>query len=109
MRLIDFLLAEGSLHNLYIPCFLINFMLKHKTKSTRGRISFSRYFQAFKQGDFVAVVRELSIPIGYSKRVQGRTGKVIEKRGNAYGVEINDLNKKKKYFIKPIHLKKIEA
>lgn len=67
-----------------------------------------KYFQKFKAGDSVAVVRELGVPFGYSKRVQGRTGKVIEKRGNAYHVVIKDLNKEKKYLIKPIHLKKIE-
>jgi len=83
-------------------------MLKRKRLRTRGKISFSRYFQVFKPGDSVAVVRELSIPIGYSKRLQGKVGKIISKQGEAYHVEINDLNKKKHYFIKPIHLKKIE-
>lgn len=107
--LTDSLLQKEKLHNLYIPSFLDISMLKRKTPRTKGKISFSRYFKKFKRGDFVAVVRELSIPLGYSKRVQGRTGKVIEKRGEAYNVEINELNKKKRYFIKPIHLKKIEA
>jgi len=66
-----------------------------------------RFFQKFQPGESVAVVRELSIPFPYSKRLQGRTGNVIEKRGSAYYVEIKDLNKKKKYLIKPIHLKRI--
>ncbi len=84
-------------------------MLKRKTLRTRGKISFSRYFQEFKEGDNVAVVRELSIPLGYSKRLQGRTGKIIRKQGSAYYIEIKDLDKPKRYFIKPIHLKRIEA
>ncbi len=84
-------------------------MLKRKTPRTKGKISFSRYFQKFKPGDSVAVVRELSLPLSYSKRIQGRTGKIVKKQGEAYHVEINDLNKKKDYFIRPIHLKKIEA
>ena len=83
-------------------------MLKHKSPRQKGKISLKRYFQVFKPGDSVAVVRELSIPIGYSKRIQGRTGKIIGKRGDAYAVELYDLNKKKSYFIKPIHLTKIE-
>ena len=83
-------------------------MLKHKSPRQKGKISLKRYFQVFKPGDSVAVVRELSMPIGYSKRIQGRTGKVIGKRGNAYSVELYDLKKKKNYFIKPIHLTKIE-
>ncbi|MBI2452182.1 50S ribosomal protein L21e [Candidatus Pacearchaeota archaeon] len=83
-------------------------MLKHKKPRTRGKFSFSRYFQKLQPGDSVAVARELSLKFGYSKRVQGRTGKVLEKRGAAYFVEINDLGKPKKYLIKPIHLVKIQ-
>jgi large subunit ribosomal protein L21e len=83
-------------------------MLKHKQIREKGKFSLSQFFQKFKAGDSVAVVRNLGFPLSYSKRVQGRTGKVIEKRGSAYYVEIKDLNKPKRYIIKPIHLKKIE-
>nr|AQS33351.1 hypothetical protein [uncultured archaeon]AQS34131.1 hypothetical protein [uncultured archaeon] len=83
-------------------------MLKRKKPRQKGKFSFTRFFQKFKEGDTVAVVRELSIPFYYSKRLQGRTGKVLEKRGSAYYVEIKDLNKPKRYLIKPIHLKRIE-
>lgn len=84
-------------------------MLKRKKPRTRGKISFSDYFQTFKSGDRVAVAREISVPFGYSKRVQGRTGSVIKKQGEAYYVEINDIKKKKYYFIKPIHLRMIKG
>lgn len=83
-------------------------MLKRKKPREKGKFSFTRYFQKFQPGDSVAVVRELSMPIGYEKRIQGRTGKVLEKRGAAYYVEIKELNKPKRYLIKPIHLKRIE-
>ncbi|MBU0906980.1 MAG: 50S ribosomal protein L21e [Nanoarchaeota archaeon] len=83
-------------------------MLKRKTPKQKGKFSFTRFFQKFQPGDSVAVVRELSIPLGYSKRIQGRTGKVLEKRGSAYYIEIKDLHKPKRYLIKPIHLKRIE-
>jgi large subunit ribosomal protein L21e len=84
-------------------------MLKRKSVKTKGKISFTRYFQEFKAGDSVAVVKEHSIPFGYSKRMQGRTGKVLGKQGGAYKVEVNDLNRPKVYYIKPIHLKRIAA
>ncbi len=84
-------------------------MLKRKRLREKGKISLSAYYQKFKAGDYIAVIRELSLPFGYSKRIQGRTGKIIGKRGNAYDVKINDLNKEKTYFIKPIHLKRIEV
>lgn len=83
-------------------------MLKHKKPRDKGKFSFTKYFQKFKEGDSVAVVRELAVPFGYSTRLQGRTGKIIEKRGSAYYVMIKDFNKEKKYLIKAVHLKKIQ-
>jgi len=84
-------------------------MLKHKRLRSKGKISFTRYFQIFKPGDAVAVIRELSIKFGYPKKLQGRTGKVIERRGAAYEVEIKDLNKPKRYLIRPVHLQRIQS
>ena len=84
-------------------------MLKHKIPREKGKFSFTRFFQKFQPGDSVAVVRELGLTFGYGKKLQGRTGKVIEKRGSAYYIEINDFNKKKRYLIRPVHLKKIEV
>lgn len=82
-------------------------MLSHKRPRDKGKISFTKYFQKFKPGESVAVIRELSVPFAYSNNLQGRTGKIIEQRGASYYVEIKDLNKPKRYLIKPIHLKKI--
>lgn len=84
-------------------------MLKCKNIHEKGKFSLARFFQKLKAGDSVAVARNLGFTFGYPKRLQGRTGKIIEKRGSAYYVEINDLNKPKRYSIRPIHLRKIEA
>lgn len=84
-------------------------MLKHKNPKARGKISLTKYFQQFKVGESVAVVKEHSVPFYYSFRLQGRTGKIIEKRGSAYYVEVKDLDKPKRYLIKPVHLKRIAA
>lgn len=84
-------------------------MATHKHPRKRGKISLRKYFQAFKEGEKVAVVTELSQPFGYSKRLQGRTGTIVEKRGDSYKIELSDLGKPKIYFIHPIHLKKIEV
>ena len=83
-------------------------MLKYKKPRQKGKFSFTRFFQKFKSGDSVAVKRELSQTFGYSKKLQGRTGKVLAKRGSAYEIEIKDLNKLKTYLIRPIHLIKIQ-
>ncbi len=83
-------------------------MVSHKHPRSRGKFSFSKYFQAFAPGDVVAVTRELAVSFPYSHRLQGRTGKVIEKRGSAYYVEVKDLNKPKRYLLHPIHLQRIK-
>ena len=82
-------------------------MLKHKNPRKSGKVSFSAYFKELKVGDTVAVVREHSLPFKYSTRMQGRTGKVIAKRGNAYEVEVKDLGRPKRYMIHPVHLHQV--
>lgn len=84
-------------------------MSRHKKMREKGKFSFTRFFQKFVPGDRVAVIRELSIPFGYPAKLQGRTGIIVEKRGAAYEIEIKDLNKPKRYLIRPVHLKKIEV
>ena len=81
--------------------------MKKKTERTRGKISFSRYFQGFKDGDKVSVVKELSVPSNLPDRYQGRTGVIDGKRGRSYIVLIKDNDKPKKFIIQPIHLRKI--
>lgn len=84
-------------------------MLKRKKIKTRGKVSFTRFFQSFKTGDSVALVQELSMKPQFPKRMQGRTGKIVQQRGRAYVVEVNDLNMAKRFCVSPIHLKKIEV
>ncbi|MBR9705853.1 50S ribosomal protein L21e [Candidatus Pacearchaeota archaeon] len=74
----------------------------------KGKIKFSRYFQDFKEGDRVAVIRELSVNPKFPKKLQGRSGVVKNKRGNSYMVDINDIKKKKTYVIHPVHLIKLK-
>lgn len=83
-------------------------MRSHKRMRDRGKFSFTSFFQKFESGDSVAIVRNLTFPFGYKKQIQGRTGKVIEKRGSCYYIEVKDLDKPKRYSVHPIHLKKIQ-
>lgn len=83
-------------------------MLKHKQIKTRGKLSLSTFFQTFKEGDSVALVRELSIKPNFPKRMQGKTGKVVRKQGQAYLVEVKDINMAKRFVVRPIHLKRIQ-
>lgn len=75
---------------------------------THGKISLSNYFQEFKEGERVAVIRELAVQPKFPRQLQGRSGVVSGKRGDSYIVKINDLNKEKTYIIHPVHLKKLK-
>ena len=83
-------------------------MIKRKSKREKGKIKLSSYFQEFKEGERVAVKRELSVQPKFPKQIQGRSGVVNGKRGNYYIVKISDLNKRKTYVIHPVHLKKLK-
>jgi large subunit ribosomal protein L21e len=83
-------------------------MTRRKNVRTRGKLSLSRFFQKFKEGDAVSVVFEESLQPRIPKSLNGRTGKVCSKKGRAYIVKIKDKNKEKEYCIMPIHLKKIK-
>jgi ribosomal protein L21E len=84
-------------------------MRSHKRIRTKGKFSLARYFQQYKPGESVAVVVDLTFPFFFKKTMQGRTGKVISRRGSSYEVEIKDMNKPKRYVLHPIHLRRIEA
>ena len=83
-------------------------MIKRKKQREHGKIKLSQYFQDFKQGDRVAVIRELAMNPKFPKQLQGRSGVIESKRGNSYIVKIKDLNKDKTYIIHPVHLKKLK-
>jgi ribosomal protein L21E len=83
-------------------------MIKRKQLRTRGKIRLSHYFQEFKIGDKVTVIRDLALRPKFPHQIQGRTGTVEGKRGRSYIVKINDLNKEKHYIIHPTHLRKLK-
>ena len=82
-------------------------MLKKKPIREKGKIRLSEYFKELKEGDKINIVREISLKAGFPKSIQGRTGYVTGKRGNAYIINVNDKKRTKQYIIKPIHLKRI--
>ncbi len=84
-------------------------MVNKKNTRTRGKLQLSRFFQKFRQGDSVAVVREKSLNFNFPERLQGRTGIIEGKLGRAYSVKIRDQKKEKTFLIEPIHLKKIKS
>ncbi len=82
-------------------------MAKGKNVRKKGKISLSGYFKKIGIGEDVAVVVEKSVRAAFPKRIQGKSGKIIGDRGRFKIVELNDGNKKKKFIIHPVHLKKL--
>ncbi|MFQ6087976.1 MAG: 50S ribosomal protein L21e [Candidatus Methanofastidiosia archaeon] len=79
--------------------------LRKRTRA-RGMISLSRILSDFKVGERVSIVIEPSIHKGMPHpKFHGLTGKVLERRGNSYLVEIRDGGKLKRVISRPEHLK----
>jgi len=79
-----------------------------KTMRKKGKISLSKYFQVFKEGQKVQLMAESAVHKGmYRPRFYGKTGTVKGKQGNCYQVSIKDKNKEKLLVVHPTHLKKI--
>ncbi len=87
----------------------MNNIMKNKNIRNRGKLSLSQYFKELKEGDIVAVKKELSVGSNFPKRLQGRSGVVEAKRGRAYVIKIKDIEKEKRFLIEPIHLKKLKT
>ncbi|MBU2638101.1 MAG: 50S ribosomal protein L21e [Nanoarchaeota archaeon] len=76
-----------------------------KNESQKGKISISRYFQSFKEGDAVILKPEPAVQNGMPfPRFHGKSGIIIGKQGNCYKVSIKDGNMKKMLLVHPIHL-----
>lgn len=84
-------------------------MLKHKRIRDKGRAKLGDYFKEIKQGEKVAIIRDLSKPANFARRIQGKTGTILGKRGNFFIVGILDGNKKKKLILESSHLKKLKT
>ncbi|MBS3137296.1 50S ribosomal protein L21e [Candidatus Woesearchaeota archaeon] len=80
-----------------------------KNVRQKGKISLTRFFQEFKEGDSVCFKLEPAIQKAmYHPRFHGKSGKVIGKRGNCYLIKINDFNKQKVLIVHPVHLQRMK-
>jgi large subunit ribosomal protein L21e len=76
-----------------------------KNPRDKGKISLTRYFQVYKEGEKVQLNLEPSVPKGkFCTRYNGKVGVVVGKEGECYNVKIKDIKKEKIILIHPIHL-----
>lgn len=83
------------------------YKLKRNYKE-KGKLSLSRYFQEFQQGDKVNLKTNPSVQKGqFHRRFYGLTGTVTgSRKGSCYEVLIKDGDKNKTVFVHPTHLSK---
>jgi len=71
-----------------------------------AKLTVNRALAMFDIGQHVAIKVSSNQQKGMPfRRFHGQTGRVIEKRGRAYVIEIYDINSKKKVIARPEHLK----
>lgn len=76
----------------------------------KGKMSLSKFFQKFDDGQRVALVMDPTYQKGaFHPRYYGRVATVIGKQGRSIVVEFKDGGKNKTLIVHPIHLRKIEV
>ncbi len=81
-----------------------------KTLRQKGKISLSKYFQEFNEGDMVCLHYEPAVQGGmYHPMFHGKMGMISGKRGSNYFVLIQDGDKMKKLIVHPVHLIKAKT
>lgn len=80
----------------------------HKAIRSKGKISITRYFQKFNDGDKVVLKAEPAVQKGMCHpRFHGKTGIVSGQTGACYHVDIKDGGKQKVMVVHPIHLMRV--
>lgn len=81
--------------------------LMQKHRRTKGKISISKYFRKFSEGDTVVLKIEPAVRKGvFHPRFQGKAGVVKNKKGACYEIGIKDKGKSKTIIVHPIHMEK---
>jgi large subunit ribosomal protein L21e len=84
-------------------------MIQHKRIREKGKLRLSKLFREFKEGDKISLIHIPGQNPDFPIRYQGRTGNIVEKRGNAYVINVKDGGQIKKFIVKRIHLKKLSS
>jgi len=76
-----------------------------KSQREKGKLSLTKFFQKFKEGDNVILKAEPAVQKGmYHPNYYGKRGVVKGKQGRCYEVAIKDRTKSKLLIVHPVHL-----
>jgi len=77
-----------------------------KNPRKKGLSPLGRYLQDFEVGDYVDIILDPSVHKALPhKRFQGKTGRIVSKRGRCYEVEIKQIHKMKRIFTSVAHMR----
>ncbi len=81
---------------------------RNKLKRDKKKQGITRYLKTFEVGDKAAIVLNSSSQNYPHPKFHGFIGKIKEKRGDSYILDIKTGNKKKDVIVTPEHLKKVK-
>lgn len=82
--------------------------IMRKNYRRKGKLSITRFFAEFDEGQKVQLLAESSYQKGmYFRRFHGKVGTIVGKKGRCYEIGIKDLNKQKTLIVHPVHLKEV--
>lgn len=74
----------------------------------KGKVSMTKYFQEFNEGDRVTLKAEPAVQKGmYCLRFHGKQGVIKKHIGRCYEVSIKDQCKEKTLIVHPVHLQRL--
>jgi large subunit ribosomal protein L21e len=79
-------------------------LARHHKPST---LSVATFIKKFKEGDHVAIVPKGNFRNIPHPRYRGKVGTVLEKRGDAYVVEVKIMSAYRKLTVPAVHLEKV--
>lgn len=80
-----------------------------KKKRDKGKVAIRKVVQEFKKGDSVIINPEPSVQKGMPhRRFFWKKGRVLDKQGKAYVIELKVNKNVKKVISSPVHLKSVK-
>lgn len=77
-----------------------------KNPRKKGLAPLGRYLSDFEVGDYVDIIIDPSVHKAMPhRRFQGKTGRIVAKRGRCYEVEVKQLHKMKTIFTSVAHMR----
>ncbi|MEM4366755.1 MAG: hypothetical protein QW035_01335 [Candidatus Anstonellales archaeon] len=74
----------------------------------KKKVTPAKVIKEFSVGDRVVVMLDPSSTSNPAPRYHGKAGRIVERRGEAYVVEVMDFSMPKKLIVLPLNLKKVK-